>query len=492
MKTSKVLKMIRVPVYLVLYFAMMHTFEAVIIELNSDNFDTEIYKVRIALVVFHAPWCGQCKKLMKILPDIDKKLQEFPEPVAIYTVDCENEGKATCDQYHIGGFPILKSFLNGKEYGRFEDSREVSNIVDFMRIESSPVATKIQDFIELESLLKGEKRVCVVANLLEGSNMETIFLELADKMRRKICFLYRPIEEGDPWIKVYRHPKLWNKLEDNFSEYTGNESVSSIENFILKNYHGLVGIRTYANRNEFNFPLVTAYYDIDYENNPKLTNYWRNRILKIAAKYKNKFNFAISSKNDFNDELRELGVDYSSDKPIVVVVLETNEKYILSDNFSVDTFDVFLRNIERKTLNPYLKSQKPPEKNDSYVVTAVGSTFYDIVMRSPNDTMVKIHAEWCGHCKKVQPTYKKLAKLMRDEAITFVEIDGTENDVPVAYTPTGYPTIYWSTKNYRMNPILYKGDRTIEDFIRFIAKHSSSELKNYDRDGNLRSVKTEL
>lgn len=45
---------------------------------------------------------------------------------------------------------------------------------------------------------------------------------------------------------------------------------------------------------------------------------------------------------------------------------------------------------------------------------------------------------------------------MRNENITFVEIDGTENDVPVAYTPTGYPTIYWSTKEYRMNPIMYK------------------------------------
>ncbi|XP_044754598.1 protein disulfide-isomerase A3-like [Coccinella septempunctata] len=485
--------MIRHSIYLILTLGVLPVSHAEIRELTDENFSDEIAKYQMALVIFHAPWCGQCRKLMVKLPEIDSKMQEFPQPVSILTVNCENEGKSTCDRYHIGGFPILKSFLKGKEYGKFEGSREVDEIVDFMRIESSPVAQMLLDFRDLEGALKQEKRVSVVGNLKEGSDLESTFFELAEKLRKKIRFLYRHTPDEHVWIKVYRLPKLWNKFEEHFVEYAGDESASSIEDFILKNYHGLVGLRTFSNKNEFNFPLVTAYYNIDYGNNAKLTNYWRNRILKIATKYKDKFNFAISSKDEFNDDLRDLGVQYlTSDKPIIVVVLESNEKFILSDNFSVETFDTFLHKILHKSVNPYLKSQKPPEKNDSYIVVAVGSTFYDIVVRNSNDTMVKIYAEWCGHCKKLQPTYRKLAKLMCDENITFVEIDGTENDVPVAYTPTGYPTIYWSTKDNRMSPILYKGDRSMEDFIKFIARHSSSELKNYDRDGNLKGVKTEL
>ena len=50
-------------------------------------------------------------------------------------------------------------------------------------------------------------------------------------------------------------------------------------------------------------PLVVAYYAVDYVKNPKGTNYWRNRIIKVAKDFP-KLNFAISSKDDFQHELK--------------------------------------------------------------------------------------------------------------------------------------------------------------------------------------------
>jgi hypothetical protein len=45
--------------------------------------------------------------------------------------------------------------------------------------------------------------------------------------------------------------------------------------------HGLVGVRQKDNIQDFTNPLVVAYYDVDYVKNPKGTNYWRNRVLKV-------------------------------------------------------------------------------------------------------------------------------------------------------------------------------------------------------------------
>lgn len=47
--------------------------------------------------------------------------------------------------------------------------------------------------------------------------------------------------------------------------------------------HGLVGHRKSDNKAEFENPLVVAYYAVDYTKNPKGTNYWRNRILKVKS-----------------------------------------------------------------------------------------------------------------------------------------------------------------------------------------------------------------
>ena len=49
--------------------------------------------------------------------------------------------------------------------------------------------------------------------------------------------------------------------------------------------HGLVGHRTASNSQQFNNPLVVAYYDVDYVKNPKGTNYWRNRLLHHCAEF---------------------------------------------------------------------------------------------------------------------------------------------------------------------------------------------------------------
>ena len=64
-------------------------------------------------------------------------------------------------------------------------------------------------------------------------------------------------------------------------------------------------------------PIVVAYYDVDYVKNVKGTNYWRNRILKVA-KDNTGYNFAVSNKNDFQHELSEFGLDFiAGDKPAV-------------------------------------------------------------------------------------------------------------------------------------------------------------------------------
>lgn len=97
----------------------------------------------------------------------------------------------------------------------------------------------------------------------------------------------------------------------------------------------MAGHRKSDNRQDFNNPLVVAYYSVDYVKNPKGTNYWRNRILKVAKQYKDKFNFAIASKDDFQHELNEYGVDYvKGDKPIILARDEKNRKFVLKEEFS--------------------------------------------------------------------------------------------------------------------------------------------------------------
>lgn len=99
--------------------------------------------------------------------------------------------------------------------------------------------------------------------------------------------------------------------------------------------HGLVGHRTRDLAQDFKHPFVIAYFNVDYAKNPKGTNYWRNRILKVAKEYSGDYRFAISAKDEFQHELNEYGYDYTGEKPVVLARDKDNQKFIMTSDFSL-------------------------------------------------------------------------------------------------------------------------------------------------------------
>ena len=105
----------------------------------------------------------------------------------------------------------------------------------------------------------------------------------------------------------------------------------------------------------------------------------------------------------------------------------------------------------------------------------VGTTFEEIVMDSTKDVMIELYAPWCGHCKALEPTYKKLGKHFKDnDSVIIAKMDATSNDSPPEFSAEGFPTIYFAPANSKDKPIKYEGARELDDFIKFIAERGAS------------------
>merc|ERR1712200_127846 len=242
------------------------------------------------------------------------------------------------------------------------------------------------------------------------------------------------------------------------------------------NYHGICGVRTTDNAADFKNPLVTAYYAVDYVKNAKGTNYWRNRVMKVAADFSG-LNFAVANKDDFQGELSDLGFEYvAGDKPPVVAAKD-----------AMPSLKEFLTQMQAGSLEPYLKSEAVPDNSANAVKVAVAKNFDELVTKSEKDVLVEFYAPWCGHCKKLTPIYDELGEKMADEDVEIVKMDATANDVPPQYDVKGFPTLYWLPKGSK-KPTSYNGGREIDDFIKYIAEHASDELKGYDRKGKEKKV----
>merc|ERR1711902_25628 len=249
-----------------------------------------------------------------------------------------------------------------------------------------------------------------------------------------------------------------------------------------------------GNAADFKNPLVTAYYAVDYVKNAKGTNYWRNRVMKVAADFSG-LNFAVANKDDFQGELSDLGFEYvAGDKPPVVAAKDASGlKYRMPEVSDAKEFmpslKEFLTQMQAGSLEPYLKSEAVPDNSANAVKVAVAKNFDELVTKSEKDVLVEFYAPGCGHCKKLTPIYDELGEKMANEEVEIVKMDATANDVPPAYDVKGFPTLYWLPKSSK-TPKSYNGGREIDDFVKYIAKEATDELKGWDRKG--KEKKTEL
>lgn len=460
------------------------------LEWGDDDFSTVVSQHDTALVMFYAPWCGHCKRLKPEYEKAASLLVGNDPPIALAKVDCTEAGKDTCGKFGVTGYPTIKIFRQGEVSQDYNGPRDASGIVKYMRAQVGPSSTDLTT-VEAFNNFIAKDDVAVVGFFTDDSGLKSTFLKVADKLREKVRFGHSAAQEvltkqgvNTDSVVLFRPPHLHSKLEPTFVEYDGDGSKENIESFINKNFHGLVGHRQRDNMNDFKSPLIVAYYNVDYVKNAKGTNYWRNRILKVAKNFADSFTFAISSKDDFQHELNEFGIDYvAGDKPKVSARNAKDQKFIMKDEFSMESFEQFLKDLKDGKLEPYLKSEPIPDDNSGPVKVAVAKNFNEVVNENGKDTLIEFYAPWCGHCKKLAPVWDELGEKMKDEDVEIVKMDASNNDVPSPYEVRGFPTLYWAPAGRKNSPVKYEGGRDVEDFIKYIAKQATNELKGYDRKG---------
>ncbi|CAH0559393.1 unnamed protein product [Brassicogethes aeneus] len=105
------------------------------------------------------------------------------------------------------------------------------------------------------------------------------------------------------------------------------------------------------------------------------------------------------------------------------------------------------------------------------VENLTGETFEDGIKSVT--AFVKFYAPWCGHCKRLAPTWAELgAKFAGQDDVRIVKIDCTlevNKDLCNNQEVEGFPTIFLYQNGKKISE--YSGTRTLEDLHDFVKKH---------------------
>jgi len=459
-----------------------------VIELTDADFDDEIAQYDFVLVEFFAPWCGHCKKLAPEYAKAATVLKNDKPPIPLASVDCiANSG--VCSKHGVSGYPTMKIFRNGapSDYG---GPRDADGIVSFLRKQAGPSSKELTTLEEYNDFIDNWDPVAV--GYFEDESASKLFTKAAGALRDDYKFahtLSAEILESTGYsnnVVLHRPKRLKNIFEEDKVVMDADKpaNTANIRNFLADNAFGLCHHATKDNFNKFKKPLVVAFDSkIDYVKNPKGSNYWRNRVMKFGKEFADELNFAVANSDDFASQLPEEGLpenDGGSEhpKPIVLVFGEDGKKYIMPELFSKTGFVEFLKAFLAGEVEPHIKSEAPPADNDGPVKIVTGKTFNDIVMDEDKDVLTMFYAPWCGHCKKLEPTWDELGEeLAGNDDIVIAKIDATANDSPSQFAVSGFPTIYFSPKGNKANPQKYSGGRDLSDFTSFLSKNAASHTE---------------
>ncbi|XP_055303776.1 thioredoxin domain-containing protein 5 [Sitodiplosis mosellana] len=146
------------------------------------------------------------------------------------------------------------------------------------------------------------------------------------------------------------------------------------------------------------------------------------------------------------------------------------EKY--SGSRAVQDFKAF---IEAKTATEKKDSDEHDAKVEEIAVLQLtGGSFNHGVEKGV--TIVKFFAPWCGHCKRMAPTWDELAVKFAGSTVAKVaKVDCTleeSKDLCNEQGVDGFPTIFLYKNGEKVEE--YNGNRMLDDLFEFVSKHAQS------------------
>ncbi|XP_015590317.1 thioredoxin domain-containing protein 5 homolog [Cephus cinctus] len=194
----------------------------------------------------------------------------------------------------------------------------------------------------------------------------------------------------------------------------------------------------------------------------------------------------------------ELANSHSHDKSVSIAKIDCTQHRAVCSQFDIKGYPTLLWIEDGKKIDKYTgqrghedlkayvsmmlgkNADRTEDKKDNAddtlysVLTLTGETFDQSIKKGV--TFVKFFAPWCGHCKRLAPTWEDLGKkFISNENVKIVKVDCTLesskqlcNDQEV----DGFPTLLLYRDGHKI--FEYNGSRTFEDLYEFVMHHLQS------------------
>jgi len=121
----------------------------------------------------------------------------------------------------------------------------------------------------------------------------------------------------------------------------------------------------------------------------------------LAQKHKGAISFATIDAKSFGAHAGNLNLEVDKWPAFAIQETVKNQKFPFDQDKKITHDDIseFVQNFVDGKVDPSIKSEPIPEKQEGPVQVVVANNYKDIVMDNDHDVLLEFYAPWCGHCK---------------------------------------------------------------------------------------------
>lgn len=455
-----------------------------VVTLTTKNFADVVAKEKLVFVKFFAPWCGHCQSMAE---DFKKTATELKGKAVLADVDATVE-EELAKKYNVDGFPTLKLFADGEEVVDYNGGRDKDSMIRFIERATVPPFSEIDSAAAYKKFVADnkEKNILVGAELAPANfnKFRKAAFGLRDVMPDSMDFVLSKsakhvsidgYKAGDLYLLrvemdgSHRAMKYDTESDETVEKFVKTAALPAWQEFTQEN------AELYT---ELTSPLIVGFFE-DCESAQCKT------MEKIAKKKADngKVVFAWVNNKALASFQEYVGLK-DAKVPICGYAFESDARYILPEDFdfSEKNFEAWVDEMIAGKIVPARKSEAIPDAADNPgpVFNVVGDSWADVVEDTEKDVIVAQVAEWCGHCNKLKPIYKKVAEELQKAGVDHVKLammDATENDAPDAYKAKGFPTMHFFPAGKEQKGIDFDADRSSKAIIEWLMTKTTKKFE---------------
>jgi len=455
-----------------------------IVELNGASYTKFVKDNKLCVVMFYAPWCGHCKAFKPEYERIATALKEKEIPCG--RIDGDAEGEIS-NEVGIEGFPTIMVYVDGKPV-KYDGPRTKDGVLNFIEMAKKPPYVIVTEKKALDMFL--ETAPTAVIGYIGGGDsddneIQNMFLGAANAMHFSGHAQFAMVSdpkiidpEADGPIFELRTPDLLKPSRFNIEGTDEDAHLPLFNRFThwissqVMPVLGEINQDTYQGYVDARLPFVW-FVVADKDDEALLEKY--SFVREIGRENIGKLTFVMVNGKTQARQVKHLG--FEMDK-LPGIVATDRLRYHMTEELTADNLRKFLQDYIDNKIEPTLKSQEVPTPEafeTSTVKTVVSKNWKEVVFDEKRDVLVKYYAEWCGHCKAFAPDYIKVAALLagQKDKLYLAEMNFPENELKENVEVQGFPTVIFYPAASKDKPIVYKGDRSVGNLLKFLQENKS-------------------